>query len=70
MPSGATVADVLARYSSDQATPEWALPAGPVGIFGRVVRGDDCPVDGDRIEIYRSLSADPKLARRRKAVRK
>lgn len=37
------------------------------GIFGRVV-GTDYPLkEGDRIEIYRPLTADPKTARRARA---
>lgn len=41
----------------------------PVGIFGRRVGWDDAVADGDRIEIYRPLSIDPKEARRRRARR-
>ncbi len=40
----------------------------PVGIFGRVVPLDTPVGAGDRIELYRPLTADPKQARRRRAV--
>ncbi|MEX0637666.1 MAG: RnfH family protein [Burkholderiales bacterium] len=38
-----------------------------VGIHGRRVALDARLADGDRVEIYRALSADPKEARRRRA---
>jgi len=38
-----------------------------VGIFGKVVEEDAPLTDGDRVEIYRPLAADPKEARRRRA---
>ena len=40
---------------------------GPIGIFGRVVAPDALLKDGDRVEIYRPLLADPKDARRTRA---
>jgi putative ubiquitin-RnfH superfamily antitoxin RatB of RatAB toxin-antitoxin module len=44
--------------------------AGGVGIYGRRVALDTRLADGDRVEIYRALSADPKEARRRRAKRR
>lgn len=51
----------------------WALdgPSGPsvqVGVFGRLRSIADVAHDGDRIEIYRPLVADPKVRRRRRAA--
>jgi len=40
----------------------------PVGIFGRRAALDARLADGDRVEIYRPLRADPKEARRRRAL--
>jgi hypothetical protein len=42
---------------------------GRIGIYGRAVDGDTVLRDGDRVEIYRALLADPKEARRRRAAR-
>lgn len=42
----------------------------PVGIFGKKKAPDTVLRDGDRVEIYRPLVADPKDARRRRAVKK
>jgi uncharacterized protein len=40
-----------------------------VGIFGKQVTPETPLQDGDRVEIYRSLTADPKAARRDRAQR-
>jgi putative ubiquitin-RnfH superfamily antitoxin RatB of RatAB toxin-antitoxin module len=51
--------------------PELATGEPSIGIWGRAVSGDALVRDGDRIELYRPLAADPKDARRRRAdVRK
>lgn len=57
---GATVRTALAAAGL-------AAPHG-AGIFGRRVPLDTPLADGDRVEIYRPLSADPKAARRRRAL--
>ncbi len=41
-----------------------------VGIFSRKASRDDVLQDGDRVEIYRPLLADPKEVRREMAERK
>jgi uncharacterized protein len=38
-----------------------------VGVFGKQVTPDTPLQDGDRVEIYRPLIADPKVARRDRA---
>jgi putative ubiquitin-RnfH superfamily antitoxin RatB of RatAB toxin-antitoxin module len=48
--------------------PEIDLQANKVGIFGKVARLDAGLHDGDRIEIYRPLIADPKQARKKRAA--
>lgn len=49
---------LLARF------PEIDLEQGKVGVFGRVCRLDKALKPGDRVEIYRPLTIDPKEARR------
>ena len=39
----------------------------PIGVFSRKVAADYALADGDRVEIYRALRADPKELRRQKA---
>jgi hypothetical protein len=52
----------------DEIFTDLDLHSAPLGIFGKVVK-DDTPLrDGDRIEIYRPLQADPKEARRRRVL--
>lgn len=45
-------------------------PAHAVGIHGRRTTLDTRLADGDRVEIYRPLRADPQEARRRRALRR
>jgi len=67
LPSGATVAEALNRSGIATRHPEVQLARCPVGIFGRRVERSRPLSDGDRIEIYRPLVAEPKDARRRRA---
>lgn len=46
--------------------PEIDLEVNQVGIFGKLVPLDQTLEEGDRIEIYRPLIADPKAARKRR----
>ncbi len=59
----ATAGDALesARAQAGNIEVPWS---GPVGIFGALCDRDTVPRDGDRIEIYRALKADPKESRR------
>ena len=67
---GATVAEALAASGIRTKYPE-IDPAQPaVGIFGRRVGLDHALVQGDRVEIYRRLVADPKTSRRRRAAKR
>ena len=69
LPMGATVSDALAQSGLATLHPELDVAAAPVGIFGRRVEGNRILADGDRVEIYRPLIADPKDSRRRRARR-
>jgi putative ubiquitin-RnfH superfamily antitoxin RatB of RatAB toxin-antitoxin module len=64
---GATIADALAQVTSSQDFLGVDLANSPVGIFGKLARRDVKLNDGDRIEIYRPLQEEPKLARRKRA---
>lgn len=58
---GATLADALLAFAIDD------LSHADVGIWGKSVPLDTPLKDGDRIERYRPLMADPKQARHRRA---
>lgn len=63
LPDAATVGDALERargLAGDVPVP-WQ---GPIGIFGALCDRNAVPRDGDRIEIYRELRADPRDSRR------
>ncbi len=66
--------DLVAVELEQGATVRAALLAAgmpldqPVGVFGRRAVLDARLADGDRVEIYRPLRADPKEARRRRAL--
>jgi len=47
--------------------PELAIGEPSVGIWGRVTNAATALRDGDRVELYRPLAADPQEARRRRA---
>ena len=66
LPAGATIADALRLVASDQDFPGVDLASCAVGIFGKVASRDQQLMDGDRIEIYRPLVEEPKLARRKR----
>ena len=50
--------------------PDADVHAAPLGIFGKRVKDDTVLRDGDRIEVYRPLVADPKDARRKRVLQK
>jgi putative ubiquitin-RnfH superfamily antitoxin RatB of RatAB toxin-antitoxin module len=50
--------------------PEIDLRVNRVGIYGEPAALDTVLSGGDRVEIYRPLTADPKATRRRRAARR
>ena len=67
--AGATVAETLERSGIAARHPEANLGECPVGIFGKRVDRQSIVADGDRVELYRPLIADPKESRRKRAKR-
>ena len=66
VPSGSTVARALRDSGILERFPEIDVKRAKLGVFGRRVSPEDVLRDGDRIEIYRELIADPKSARRKR----
>jgi putative ubiquitin-RnfH superfamily antitoxin RatB of RatAB toxin-antitoxin module len=64
--AGATVAQAL-ESAADAGLDAPDLEHAPVGIFGKRCQRDAVVKNGDRIEVYRRLVADPKDSRRRRA---
>ena len=69
VPPGTTVADAIDQSGFARLVPDVDLGRAVVGVFGRVVARDSAVHDGDRIEIYRPLLADPKQGRRQRSTR-
>jgi putative ubiquitin-RnfH superfamily antitoxin RatB of RatAB toxin-antitoxin module len=69
LPAGATVAEAIAASRIAQRHPEVDFAHLQAGVFGRIVSRDAPLADGDRVELYRPLRADPRTARRRRADR-
>ena len=61
---GATVETALQQSGLRAAFPEVTLSQAAVGVWGRKASLGAPVRNGDRIEVYRELLVDPKLARR------
>ena len=62
VPEGATLRDAVRASGFAQACP--GMEAEDVGIWGRRGTPQQPVREGDRVEIYRGLLVDPKVARR------
>jgi putative ubiquitin-RnfH superfamily antitoxin RatB of RatAB toxin-antitoxin module len=70
VPEGARVGEAIARSGLLARFPEIDLARNKVGIHARIVELEDPLANGDRVEIYRPLLADPKEVRRARARKK
>jgi putative ubiquitin-RnfH superfamily antitoxin RatB of RatAB toxin-antitoxin module len=64
LPVDTTLLQALHASGLAQSFPELDLAHAPVGIWGRKAARDQILRMHDRIEIYRPLRVDPKVARR------
>ena len=69
LPGGACVADAVAASALQRQVPVLVVDDDHVGIHGQRVTLAAQLADGDRVELYRPLQADPKEARPRRARR-
>lgn len=67
MEQGLNVEEMIQRSGILNTHEEIDLKVNKVGIWNRTCKLRDIPKQGDRIEIYRPLIADPKESRRRRA---
>ena len=67
--AGSTVRQAIEHSGILPRFTEIDLEGARVGVFGKLARLDAPLRDGDRVEIYRPLIADPKEARRGRARR-
>lgn len=68
VPEGSTVQDALSAADLPRTMPGLAVEPERIGVFGRLCSPTTPLKDGDRIEIYRPLKADPKEIRRQLAA--
>lgn len=64
LPAGATVQTAIDASGLRQRFADIDLAPGSVGVWGRKVPLDQALREADRVEIWRPLRVDPKLARR------
>lgn len=69
VPVGATVADALAASALSRDVPTLDTGAARVGVFSRPATRETVLREGDRVEVYRALIANPKEVRRQRAVK-
>ena len=69
LPAGATVADAWQASGFAQRVPGLTAHDGNVGIHSKPCTLATVLREGDRVEVYRPLQADPKDSRRRRAAR-
>ena len=62
--AGSTVSDAIAASPLRTEFPAMEQSAMTLGVWGRKAAPGQVLRDGDRVEIYRPLQVDPKVARR------
>lgn len=67
---GTTVLQAIEQSGLPSRYPKIREAPLRAGVFGKLVALDDGLAGGDRVEIYRPLTVDPKEARRRRVIKK
>lgn len=65
VPDGATIQDAIERSGILKQFPEINMEQQKVGIFSKISKLDTVLNDGDRVEIYRPITCDPKTVPRK-----
>jgi len=68
--AGTTLEQAVQLSGILEQFPEIDLTQNKTGIFGKIAKADTELREKDRVEIYRSLIADPKESRRKRAEKK
>jgi len=66
--AGATLEQAIRASGMLEQFPDIDLAVNKVGVFGKLGKLSDTLLDGDRVEIYRPLIADPKEVRKQRAA--
>ncbi len=65
VPEGSSIQQVIELSGLLEQFPEIDLSNQKVGIFGKISKLDTTVKQGDRIEIYRPITADPETVERK-----
>ncbi|HRJ54386.1 MAG TPA: RnfH family protein [Candidatus Thiothrix moscowensis] len=65
VPEGSTIKEAIEHSGLLKQFPDIDLEHQAVGIFGKISKLDTKVADGDRVEIYRPITADPETVERR-----
>ena len=65
VPDDSTVRQAIEHSGILEQFPEIDLDKQKVGIFGKLTKLTAKVADGERVEIYREITADPELVERR-----
>jgi putative ubiquitin-RnfH superfamily antitoxin RatB of RatAB toxin-antitoxin module len=66
VPEGSTVLNAIERSGILSRCPQVDLKNNKVGIFGKITKLTTSLSEGDRVEIYRPITVDPKTVPQRK----
>jgi hypothetical protein len=66
VPDNSTIEETINLSGVLKLYPEINLTSQKVGIFGKIAALDTPVKDGDRVEIYRQITADPQTVQRRR----
>lgn len=65
VPESSTVREIIDSSGILEQFPDIDLERQKVGIFGKVTKLDATVEEGSRVEIYRTITADPETVERR-----
>jgi len=68
VPRGTTAIEAIRLSGIEEQFPEIELGKNRLGVFGKLCKNDRPLNPGDRVEIYRPLLVDPRVARRELAA--
>mgnify|MGYP001325898200 CR=1 FL=1 len=66
VPDGSTIQETIELSGLLKQYPYIDLETQKVGIFGKLAKLDTPIKEGDRVEIYRKITADPQQVQRRR----
>ncbi|TXS91262.1 RnfH family protein [Parahaliea maris] len=69
VPAGTTAIEAIHQSGLQRQFEDLDPDSAKLGIFGKVVSPQQALRDGDRVEIYRPLIADPKEVRKARAAK-